>query len=374
MLGESRTCLRVYSSRLSKHLNRDQPYAFLLAPVLNTLAILLAGYSIFSALCLALTHFRREQYPEQSLSRFMGLLLLSALGGLQLAHFAWISLGQEWVATLPYRAALFTVAPSFFLFSRPLLHPRTDPELRSALLGHLIPILVSPILPASWALPLAFIVGAGYLLWLARSLYALRRERANFRREMLLLGGVFAVAVAVSILGLLQVALPDKTFFALYAISIGLAFLLVQLTLGLRPQLSAEVRETAQSAYANSTLNNVDCDAALSRLDALMTTDRIYEDADLNLAALAARLELSAHQLSELMNTRLGKSFSRYLREQRIAAARIMLRDEPSASVLSVGLNTGFSSQSNFYEAFREIEGMTPGQFRKLSSGEKALR
>ncbi|MGE8357156.1 MAG: helix-turn-helix domain-containing protein, partial [Microvirgula sp.] len=39
---------------------------------------------------------------------------------------------------------------------------------------------------------------------------------------------------------------------------------------------------------------------------------------------------------------------------------------EPSASVLSVGLSVGFSSQSTFYEAFREIEGMTPGQFRKL--------
>ena len=28
----------------------------------------------------------------------------------------------------------------------------------------------------------------------------------------------------------------------------------------------------------------------------------------------------------------------------------------------------GFTSQSNFYEAFRDIEGMPPGQFRKLKS------
>ena len=62
----------------------------------------------------------------------------------------------------------------------------------------------------------------------------------------------------------------------------------------------------------------------------------------------------------------MGKGFSRYLREQRSAAARHMLCAEPSASVLSVGLSVGFSSQSNFYEAFREIEGMTPGQYRKL--------
>jgi AraC-like DNA-binding protein len=43
-----------------------------------------------------------------------------------------------------------------------------------------------------------------------------------------------------------------------------------------------------------------------------------------------------------------------------------MLLAEPRASVLSVGLSVGFTSQSNFYEAFREIEGSTPGQYRKL--------
>ena len=67
------------------------------------------------------------------------------------------------------------------------------------------------------------------------------------------------------------------------------------------------------------------------------------------------------------MNGRLGKGFSRYLREQRIGAAKAMLLDEPSASVLAVGLSVGFTSQSNFYEAFREIEGTTPGQYRKLN-------
>jgi transcriptional regulator GlxA family with amidase domain len=101
-------------------------------------------------------------------------------------------------------------------------------------------------------------------------------------------------------------------------------------------------------------------------LDTLMRADRIYVDPELSLPSLAERLELNTHQLSELMNTRLGKSFSRYLREQRISATKAMLCDEPSASVLSVGLSAGFTSQSNFYEAFREIEGMTPGQYRKL--------
>lgn len=333
-----------------------------------SLAILLTGFSLFSAVVLAVTHFRTEHYQANSVSRITGLALLLALSGLQLAHFAWLYLDLAWTGTAAYRAALFAVAPAFFLFSQPLLRPRSAPAFKPAQAGHALPMVVAPSLPDNTALPLAFLVGAGYLLWLARSLYALRRERAGFQLEMLSLGTVFAIAVGVSAIGLLQAALPDKIFFSLYAISIGIAFFLVQITLYRRPQLSAEISETAQAIYASSTLGNVDCDAALAKLDTLMRTDKAYVDPDLSLPNLAERLTLSTHQLSELINSRLGKGFSRYLREHRVEAAKAMLQAEPSASVLSIGMSVGFTSQSNFYEAFREIEGMTPGQFRKLHS------
>ena len=333
---------------------------------MTSLAILLAGFSIFSAISIALTHFRGEQYQGQGLSRVMGLILLMALGALQVAHFSWLYLDQEWVSTVPYRMTLFAVAPAFYLFSYPVICPQASSAIRPSQVVHAFPILVSPFLPEGWPLPLAFAVGSGYLLWLARSLYALRQERANFRLEMLLLGTVFAIAIAVSVLGIAQAALPEKLFFSLYSIAIGLAFFIVQTTLALRPRLSVEIRETAHASYGNTTLNKVDCDAVLAKLNSLMATDRIYMDSELSLPNLAECVALSPHQLSELLNTRLGKSFSRYLRELRIAAAHTMLCDEPSASILSVGLSVGFTSQSNFYEAFREIEGMTPGQFRKL--------
>jgi AraC-like DNA-binding protein len=331
----------------------------------NSLALLLAGFSIFSAITIALTHFRSEQYQGQDMSRAMGLILLLALCGMQLAHFVWLYLDDAWVATLPYRITLFAVAPAFFLFSQPLLSTQGLRPIRPGLLGHAVPVVISPLLPKSLALPLAFIVGAGYLLWLARSLYVIRQERVNFHLELILLGGVFIIAIGVSVLGLAQSALPEKLFFSLYTIAIGLAFFLVQTTLALRPQLSVEVRDTVQS-YASSTLTNVNCDVVLSKLETLMRTERIYVDSELSLPRLAELLGLNAHQLSELMNSRLGKSFSRYLREQRISAAKTMLSDEPSASVLSIGLSIGFTSQSNFYEAFREIEGMTPGHYRTL--------
>lgn len=333
---------------------------------MTSLALLLIGHSVFSALLLALTHFRKGRYAEQGLSRAMGLLLLGALGALQLMHFAWLQWDVDAVHTRLYGVLLFLVAPAFFLFSRPLLAPRSGAGAPGMPWWHVLPAVAAAGLPSPWALPLAFVVGAAYLAWLARSLYLLRAERAGYRREMALLGMVFLIAVGVAVLGLVHAVLPGKLFFALYAACIGMAFLLVQITLALRPALPEEVRQTAQAAYASSTLNNVDCEAALARLHALVQGERLYADPDLSLPRLSERLGLGAHQLSELINTRLGKGFSRYLREQRVDAAKAMLCAEPSASVLSVGLCAGFTSQSNFYEAFREIEGMTPGQYRKL--------
>lgn len=334
---------------------------------MTSLALLFVGFSVISALQIALTHFCSSHYSGQTAARVLGLVAVAALAGLQLAHWGWLYLDLPWVTSaVLYRMLLFVVAPAFWGFSRALL--RTDRSAAPRLIdaAHALPVLIAPWLSENVALPLAFVVGAGYLLAVSADVYRLRAQREQFGRELLILGAVFIIALGVAGLGVSQAQLPGKLFYVLYASAIGLAFLLVQVALGLRPHLSEEVTETAKVAYAHSTLARVDQDAALARLAAAMAADRLYETPDLTLTALAQRLDLSAHQLSELINTTQGKNFSRYLREQRVAAAKAMLGAEPSASVLSVGLSVGFGTQSNFYEAFREIEGMTPGQYRRL--------
>jgi len=83
---------------------------------------------------------------------------------------------------------------------------------------------------------------------------------------------------------------------------------------------------------------------------------------------VAEAMGLSSHQLSELINVQFGMSFSRYIREQRIQAAKALLAREPDSSILSISLETGFKSQSNFYAAFKEITGQSPGGYRKSLS------
>lgn len=328
------------------------------------LAILLCGYSVFSALVLAVTHFHAEQYSERPVARRMGLVLLAALAGLQLLHADYLLRGDGLFSKPFYIAILFTIAPAFYLFSKPLLHAQTGFSTRRLL--HFLPIILAFVLPFAWALPLAFAVGAGYLFWLGRSVFALRAQRANFRLELMVLTGVFVIALLVLLLGLLLPVVSEQWFFALYASAVGCAFILVSIALNYAPQIPQQISDAARETYAASTLGSVDCEAVLTRLQSLMEQDEVYKDSQLDLNSLAQRLGLNSHQLSELINTRLGKHFSRYMREHRVSAAQAMLLAEPSASVLSVGLSVGFTSQSNFYEAFREIAGTTPGKYRKL--------
>jgi AraC-like DNA-binding protein len=336
------------------------------------IAQLSIGYSLGAAAVLALTHFNARQYPGQRSIVWAGWGLLAVLCGLQAAHAAWFWGGLAWVQSPWYGALLFAVAPCFYVLARQVLEPGASVLGQGRLAPHLLPMAMAWWWPVDVCLPWAFGLGVWYLAWLLRSLWGLRAQRSQWRQELALVGLALAMGGGVCILGLWQAWRPDAQFFAWYAVSIGLALWLVQWLLGLRPHLPQEVQEVQalSGSYASSTLGSVDVPAVLARLDELMQGQQRYRDPALNLPTLARELGLGAHQLSELVNTRLGKGFSRYLRELRIQDAKQMLVQEPSASVLSVGLSAGFAAQSNFYEAFREIEGMTPGRYRKLMAAQ----
>jgi AraC-like DNA-binding protein len=332
--------------------------------MLDQLAILLIGYSLFGGLAVIVTHFSAANYVGRSDSRWLGILLVLGLMALQGLHFLYLYSAFPIFTNTLYLLLLFFIAPLFYLFSAPLLTACATRWPGSV--WHFAPPLAVFASPPDLARPLAFLIGAGYLLALGKQLYGLRAERMHYRRELWMIGGIFAIALLVALLAIGLPVADRAAFVALYASAIGGAFLLLNLLLARSPHLASEVPEVARQVYARSTLGGVDTDGALARLRDLMVRQHVYRDADLNLGGLSAELGLSAHQLSELINTRLGMNFSRYLRELRVEEAKQLLISQPSRSVIDISQQVGFSSQSNFYAAFRELVGMAPAQFRKL--------
>jgi AraC-like DNA-binding protein len=297
------------------------------------------------------------------IARAAGIVLLVALAVLQLAHGERLLRGSGWAGTHAYAALLFVAAAAFFLFFRGALQPRESE--RAWRLAAFAPALLAIVLPVTVAIPLAFAGGVAGATRLAILVHRLRAQRARFRLER----GVFiahaAIALAVLVIGLASPWIGLDAFLLAYAILIGVG-LFAALHLLLRfPDLPSRAAEAVANAYAVSTLARVDRDEAIARLHRVMDEEKAYLDENLGLASLALQVGLTPHQLSELVNTQFGVGFSRYVRGHRVEAARHMLLAEPDASVLSVGLAVGFTSQSNFYTAFREITGEVPGRYRR---------
>lgn len=123
--------------------------------------------------------------------------------------------------------------------------------------------------------------------------------------------------------------------------------------------------ELQRDRYRMSGLGALDVSELIRKLNQLMTEERLFALENLTLGQLAEELEITSHQLSELLNSKLGRSFNNFVNEYRIEEACRMLIEEPDRSVVSIGVAVGFNSNSAFYKAFSSIKGISPAKYRK---------
>ena len=265
-----------------------------------------------------------------------------------------------------YLFLLFLIPPTFFLFSREVLLENVSHS--PWLAAHYIPVGIPLFLPDASYLPVAFAIGAGYCLWFVKFIYGTRHFRKCFHYEIFFFGFFAITSVIVLILSILLPSIDNQLFFLFYSQSISAAFIFITFALIAFPDMLSDLTEAAKLSYSSTTLNGINIDAQLAALKKLMDIDKVYQQDSVNLNSLAELLGLSSHQLSELINTQLHMNFSAYIRYRRIEAAKQQLINEPKASVLSVAMAVGFKSQSNFYVAFKELESLSPGQYRKQHS------
>ena len=329
--------------------------------------IAVAGFSAISAVLLVLAYALLISASGKSIySVGSCIALVGALTSIQIGHLTYFLGDAEPLEHSYYRLGLFVAPAAFYLFGRWAIFP-TEP-FRPAQLIHLLPIPVLLMLPLEISLPILFLFGAGYSLWLGRLVYGLRGQRKQFHFEILYFTVMSVLAVIVLGFGFSIPYIDDAYFYYFYndAIGLGLAIMLVALVAN--PDLIGDLTEAAQVKYGASTLRDVDVDGCLKKLEQLMTHGKAYQNEGLSLASVAGDVGITSHQLSELINTRLGIGFSRYVRECRVKAAKALLISAPSRSILSISMDTGFRSQSAFYAAFKEATGQSPGDYRRSPS------
>jgi AraC-like DNA-binding protein len=130
---------------------------------------------------------------------------------------------------------------------------------------------------------------------------------------------------------------------------------------------AAEVDALPAKKYEKSTLTPERAEAYLKKLLGLMERERPYTDGSLTLSKLAAKLSVTPHHLSQVINERLNQNFFDFVNTYRVEEAKRQLLADTKKhySLLAIAEAVGFNSKSAFNAAFKKQTDMTPSDFKK---------
>jgi AraC-like DNA-binding protein len=133
------------------------------------------------------------------------------------------------------------------------------------------------------------------------------------------------------------------------------------------PTLAVEPAPDEGTLYGKSGLSEGQAAAYERKLLRLMDEKRPYRNSYLTLQELADELSVSAHNLSQVINTRLGKNFYDFVNGYRVEEVKHRLRDPTyqHLTILAIGLEAGFNTKSTFNAFFKKHTGVTPSRYRE---------
>ncbi len=126
------------------------------------------------------------------------------------------------------------------------------------------------------------------------------------------------------------------------------------------------ITEPASEKYKKSGLDCATAEEIKAKLLEIMTREKPYLDSELTLNKLSELTSVSNHNLSEVINSRLGKTYYDFINEYRVEEFKKKL-EHPSSlnyNLISIAFDSGFNSKTSFNTVFKKITGQTPSEYR----------
>ncbi len=131
-------------------------------------------------------------------------------------------------------------------------------------------------------------------------------------------------------------------------------------------QLKARLSQDQESTISKTSTDKELLEHIYGLLENTMRSQKLYLKKRLSLTELSEEISVSPHLLSETINTLTHGGFNDYINMHRVKHACTLLdHDTGILSIEGIGLESGFTSKSTFYVAFKKVYDQTPKEYLK---------
>ncbi len=119
--------------------------------------------------------------------------------------------------------------------------------------------------------------------------------------------------------------------------------------------------------YETYRIDDDTAEKMLEELKVYMEKEKPYKNSAVTMQDVADAVNLSPHNLSQIINLHLNRNFYNFINDYRIEEAKKMLKNPEyeSKTILEIAYESGFNAKTTFNSVFKKQTGMTPSQFRK---------
>lgn len=131
----------------------------------------------------------------------------------------------------------------------------------------------------------------------------------------------------------------------------------------------ADKSEPETAGYKKSGLSDSCAEKISNDLLNLFNNEKPYLDSELTLGKLAGVLNISPHNLSEVINSKLKQNFYEMVNGYRVEEVKRKLQspEYDMYSILGIAYESGFNSKTSFNTIFKKYVGQTPSDYKRMN-------
>lgn len=269
---------------------------------------------------------------------------------------------------------MWFIAPSLYLYVAYHESPFKIKRVYQHLLPYLPVIAISAVFnsPAyrNTVIIVAFVQMIIYLY------LGIRKAVKNYRKDRQFYSWVLPMLIVFSVLVLVNVLV--KTLVASGVLSFSQELLQGFTVLLSVPVFYTSYREmnagkTVTARYQTTPIEDKKSEDILEAVQDYLVQRKGFSDKGLTMQVVSEKTGIPPRYISQVINSRLGMSFSDYINQLRIEEVTRGLLDESKAHLTIAGIaeEAGFSSISRFNHLFKKTMGLTPRAYQKACSEPK---